>query len=170
VTRNEIIHEATPNVLAMLFVLNDVCGYCGKIIQSLAEAELDHIVTVHEFASGPLPIEQAIRECNALSNLRPVHGRCNHVAGARIASSIPGLCSRAGRIGGRISGRMNVENKRGICAPGIAAKAGRIGGRKHVESGHLQKVSAAGARARNHKQWHVRRGIKNPKCPLCVAA
>lgn len=88
------------------------------------------------------------------------------------------------------NGRKTKTNGTGVHAPGAAARAGRIGGRKNVESGQLASVRnvetqskggriggrsltreqhQAATRIANHKRWHVKRGIVNPTCSLCVA-
>jgi hypothetical protein len=46
---------------------------------------------------------------------------------------------------------------------------GRISGRHNVESGHMARISSQGARCANHFRWHVERNIFNPECELCVA-
>lgn len=90
-----------------------------------------------------------------------------------------------GRIGGKIGGRKAVESGQ---LASVAAKGGHIQGRKNVEEGTdlfgmtAEQKSAAGRKAgrmgsheakatsgrlANHIRWHVKRGIKNPDCPLC---
>lgn len=87
--RNKAIHAATPDVLDLLLLeQGNVCAMCGNPI--LCGAEIDHRITVHEFASGPLPIEEAINQANVIENLRAVHGTCNRIAGGKTTASIPG--------------------------------------------------------------------------------
>lgn len=51
-------------------------------------------------------------------------------------------------IGGKIAGKLSVENKTGIHSPSFDRKAnGYLGGIKNVESGHLQRISSAGGKA-----------------------
>jgi hypothetical protein len=51
-------------------------------------------------------------------------------------------CSKAGKIGGSISGQKHKKNKTGIFAQTSEERMqhGKIGGNKNVESGHIQKL------------------------------
>ena len=51
-------------------------------------------------------------------------------------------CSKAGKIGGSISGSKHRKNKTGIFkqTPNERREAGRMGGNKNVETGHIQKL------------------------------
>ncbi len=54
------------------------------------------------------------------------------------------------------------------------AKGGHTQGCKNVESGHLARIrtpesSAKGGPIGRHTRWHVKRGIVNPACSLCVS-
>jgi hypothetical protein len=138
-------------------------------MQDLIVAALDHSVPRVHFARGPLPIDEAVAQCNAPGNLRAAHATCNSAKcdktraewfelgldklvgkprlltdGELLALQFR-LCE-GGRIAGRITGRRNKENGTGICAPGMAEKGGRIGGRITVAKktgihaqGYLQK-------------------------------
>ena len=85
-----------------------------------------------------------------------------------------------GTIGGPIAGRIAVESGQlaSVRTPESLAKGGRIGGpiagRIAVESGQLARIStpeslAKGGRIGTHTRWHVKRGIVNPACSLCVS-
>ncbi len=66
------------------------------------------------------------------------------------------------------SGQTNIRT-------GHIQRLGQTQGLKNIENGHLKRLrtkehQSRAARSARHNQWHVRRGIINPKCALCVAA
>lgn len=80
----------------------------------------------------------------------------------------PGMQVRGARagglIGGRISGRKQVENGIGMFAPGYdKTKGGRVSGPING-----RKVGLAYGLKNNHIRWHVKRGVVSPSCSLCV--
>ncbi len=275
--RTRLIRNATPDVLEELFEMqNRICDLCEQPIQDLILAELEHSVPVSRFAKSELPIDEAIRQAHAPSNLRAAHVHCNHVKRGRTRDEwfALGLNRKVGNpknysdkeletfrirlsIGGRKQGVLSFKNRTGIHAdgfdrigtarkgglrtqqlhpeiasnlgrrtrlfyPGMAEKNGRLAGSKHkrngtgifsltkeqklaacskggfknVESGHLASIQSAGGKVSgkmnvenntgicgmshkehiaagyksSHVRWHVKRGVLNPKCKLCVAS
>lgn len=74
-----------------------------------------------------------------------------------------GVCGRSSEQmseDGRKGGLAAKENGVGWFAPGVAANAGHLGG---LVGGRK------GSQITNHKRWHAKRGIVNPKCELCCA-
>jgi len=67
----------------------------------------------------------------------------------------------ASSSGGKIQGPRNVAN-------GHLQRIGRIGGRAAVTSGQLKSVCAKAGHVSGHLRWHVKRGILNPNCDLCM--
>ena len=160
--RSRLIRRATPNgdTLRNLWDMqNRLCDLCGHECQDLLVCELEHSVPVILFARGPLPIEDAIRECNDPSNLRCAHASCNTAKNGLTREEwfTRGLNDRekpriltegqllelqfrlgaGGRVGGRIAGRNAKKTKTGIF--GMTHEqhqaAGRISGRKTLENG-----------------------------------
>jgi hypothetical protein len=59
-------------------------------------------------------------------------------------------CRQGGKIGGKITGPVN--------------------GKLAVDSGQFAKVAPGGRAISNHVRWHVKRGVFQSRCTLCLAA
>jgi hypothetical protein len=83
----------------------------------------------------------------------------------------PEVQSKAGKIGGKVTGTQNAELGRGICAPGVAQRAGLASGARTAAKWKDDPVWAEAQRWQRiramHLRWHVRRGIRQASCPLC---
>jgi len=79
--RSKILRKTTPDCLIQQFeAQNRICDLCDGVIQDVVLAELDHSIPIIFYArSLNTPIEQAIKDCNSLHNLRATHSSCNAV-------------------------------------------------------------------------------------------
>ncbi len=76
--RIRLIRNATPDCLESLYEMqNRRCDLCEHPIQDLVCAALDHSTPIVVFARSYMSIEEAIRQCNDLKNLRAAHFSCN---------------------------------------------------------------------------------------------
>lgn len=171
--RVALIRNTTPDILEALFEMqNRVCDLCGRPIQALILAALDHSTPVIHFARSDMPIADAMAQANASKNLRCAHSSCNSRKHNKTREEwfarglnendqprlftndeLQGLrvrMSERGRKGGRVSGRQNAKS--GHCAR-IAAAGGRRNhelhpeqsiaiGRRNVENGHMDRIRA----------------------------
>lgn len=135
------IHAVVPKVLKQLYEQqNHKCDLCPYPIQDLIVAEMDHSIPVLHFARLPIPLEDAIRQANDLSNLKAVHAFCNSSKhrktrtewfAKKLNTKVPKpkiltdgqLLELQFRLGA--AGRLCVEKGIGIGAPGMSAKGGR---------------------------------------------
>jgi hypothetical protein len=83
--RANLIRKATPNCLKDLYEMqNRICDLCNQPIQDLILAHVDHSYPVIKYARIlDIPLEDAIKECNNLKNLRCVHFSCNIAKGEK---------------------------------------------------------------------------------------
>jgi hypothetical protein len=91
----------------------------------------------------------------------------------KIGHMNPEVQSRGGKIGGKITGPLNAELKRGICAPGASSKGGKRAAETHRKRGtgfYDPRIRALGLEARLrafHRKWHVARKIVKRGCKFC---
>lgn len=134
--RARAIRKATPDVLPQLFEMqNGLCDLCGQPIQDVCLAALEHSVPVNHYARSPLPIEEAIEQCNAPGNLRAAHYSCN--------SAKSGLTREEWYAHGydKSVGKPRLLNETELAA------------------------WRAKAKSNTHKRWHLNRGLVPPGTP-----
>lgn len=163
--RAEAIRRATPDCLEELFEMqNRICDLCSYPIQDLILAHLDHSIPVIKYARDfDMPIEEAIKVCNDISNLRVTHSFCNH--------------SKLGMTRGewfsqgkdKTVGQPHIYTAEELLQlfqqlSEISKKGGLIGGQKCAENGHmarmLSKVSLEQMKKNGREQ-----GIRNSIVP-----
>lgn len=134
--RIQLIRQTTPNCLEELFEMsNRICDLCGQPIQDLCLAALDHSIPVIRYARcTDVSIEDAIRECNDLSNLRPTHSSCN---AAKFSMTRDEWFSKGLNL--RKEPKFLSPEEISVLKFRVGA-GGRAGGRKNVESGHIQAL------------------------------
>lgn len=169
--RAKLIRNAMPNCLQELLTKQKgVCDLCNQLIQDSIFAHVDHSFPVIRYARAwDIAIEDAIRECNDLSNLRVVHILCNHrkktlsreewFARGLDKQEAPPLYSeedikklkvaflahqsKAGKRGGEWA----VLNNAGIHSLDYdGTEVSRRNGQRNVESGHLRSISSKGGK------------------------
>lgn len=158
--RIQAIRQGTPNCVKELFeIQNRICDLCGRPIQDLILAHLDHSIPVIKYAQAwDIALDDAVRECNSLENLRIVHSKCNLIKLDKtrdewFEQGLDKLVEETRRLttneldalryklgeGGRIAGRKNVETGRLEYARKCISPERKIGGGK--KAGRLAAMS-----------------------------
>jgi hypothetical protein len=112
------------------------------------------------FASGALARNSALAgQKNLESGWAAELGRRAVESGQLRNVTTPESCAKGGRIGGIIAGQIAIQSGRlmQMCV---------LGGRKHIGTGHLNKIGRRGV----HVRWHTNRDVVNPNCNLCQQA
>lgn len=169
--RTTAIRKATPDCREKLFEQQKhICDLCGYDIQDLILAEQDHSIPVRRYAQClDIALEDAIRECNHLDNLRIVHFSCNKrkhnktrdewfAQGLNKTIELPRIWTDAELAERRASlyerGRRHFVLHGNPATAEGRAKAGRIA----VDSGQLASIQEAAAHAggrRNAETGHM---------------
>jgi hypothetical protein len=153
-----------------------ICPACNKPMQSADSiiAQIDHGNSVWTWASYYLPIEDAIKYCNAESNLILLHARCNGiknssdideflewVASGQISLDAPMiLTSEYLEIRKRENFKRNSARQSKIHASRSPKE------RSDIANKSMAKRSATRMKTA-HTRWHTNRGIFKPECVLC---
>jgi len=133
--------------------------YC-PFLWHLVAAEHMEILKIGTYRTGSLSNKRSPLDQKYFGFDGAVSGQIGGVIGGKIAGKISGrkhvesghlasLRTTEHQIAaGKRAGEVSVRNKTGIHNPDFDhVSAGRLGGLKHVESGHLQRVSSLGGKA-----------------------